>query len=240
MLKPDADYSRRVLDKATPGGRRYASYVTAIELNKGFILTAITFYLLIKDLRDVSAAMMQMSNGWGRSPKYILIIEAYIKRSVAWQSSDYRIYLAALEDILNDLILRWKNLVKKFMGSCAACDLSQLEPCLIGDEFVALQKSYKNQKVDFAGALLSNHKVKLLKMQQELKSTEKKNKVLEDLSAAIDSILKSEATRYKNLADLLIFLDMPKDHTLIAKDRFFETLTAIRRSRFTYLDFKKP
>jgi len=98
-------------------GRRYATFYTAIELNRWFLKTLVEHHEHLKKVKDVAAAKLKLSNQYGRIPKYSNILEVYMLRLQGGVSADYRIYLTGLESVIFDISLKTENLVKKFVGS---------------------------------------------------------------------------------------------------------------------------
>lgn len=222
MFKSDQKFFEGKI-KQYADGRKFAAYFTAIELNRGFLQTLVSHYREIEETHDVPAAIIKLSNEFGRIPKYANILEAYMLRFSQGVSNDYRIYNPALEGIIFDMNDRANCLVKRFVGHFQDHALAALNLYGSEDYEAFLEKCRSSSELDLIDFWTTNH-TQLYKIRDKiLDKAPVLTKPQLQLLLFIEEALGGRITmKYPHLSDLAIALECPKDHNMIAYDHSFD------------------
>lgn len=242
-LKLPTPKANKYLDSTTSNGRRMASSYSVIEMNKRLLVVAINFYDTINELRDVASAKIELSNKWGREPKYYLILDGIVERNKTSDfKNDYKSYLALLEIIIVDIQDKIYTLVHSFNGDFKSHPLYKTR-IFSKDNFEQLRQEGGNfNPKDFLDTWKKDQK-QLEQASQyfdNLKTKKKLNKIETEIDALVKELLKDyPSPTWKNMGDLLIALNSPKSHNLLAHDNLFSTLGNMLSKPTLYITFPK-
>lgn len=233
--------SSRYLNQVAGAGRRSASSYSIMELNKRFLVLAIDYYQTIEKLRDVGSAKIELSNRWGRAPKYYLIFDGLVERNkTADYKNDFRAYLALLEMVIIDTHDRLISLAHNYNGDFLKHPLFKVR-LTSKDDFAKLNilaKSY--DKKDYIDIWRNDTEQlnQAIAYFEELSLTKKLNKTQAKIFDLVRSLKQNDPIKsWEHMGDLLISLNSPKSYTLLAHDKLFTILCEMLAKRTLYVDF---
>lgn len=222
------------LESITPKGKRYATYYSIIEINRGCLASMLKLYNKVDELRDVSSAWVQISNSFGRTTKYVTLLNSLMMRyHKSIDHNNYQNYLAYLEIIIIDIQDRISSLIHQFIGSFANDSLGSF--FLESKEDFFLHGELIKQKTNFEEFIKTN-KDQIIDMsnyfKNQNKTLNKSEKLINDL---VDSILTKPNITHVHKGDLVIALDCPKKHILIAHDKIFNIILSAQSKNGHYV-----
>lgn len=209
------------------GGRRFAAYYTAIELNRGFLQTMVEHHQQVLELQNVPAAVTVLSNKFGvRRSKYGNILHAYMLRFSGSIPADYRIYSAQLESVIFDMTDRANELVKRFIGHFEDHALAALSLYSNEDYDDFLERCSTSSNIDFED-FWADHDAQIYKMREKIlnkfdKHLRVKKEELE-LFYFLEELLGGNIKPdYKHTSDFVISLECPRSYNMVAHDKSFD------------------
>jgi hypothetical protein len=211
------------------GGARFAAFYTAIELNRGFIQTLVRHYKKVEELQDVASAWVILSNEFGARPsKRGAILVSYMLKYQQSIPANYKLYLASLEIIITDITDKASLLVKQFIGHYGDHALSSLG-LYSSNEYEQFLKDCKEYgSLDLTEVWVDSDE-QLMGMYEKLVSQSRYKKIDLDTLNFIEALLMDDyKTKYPHIDDLVISLECPQPHKMVAKDRSFETLIPLQ------------
>lgn len=222
MFKSDQKvFEQKIEDCA--GGRRFAAYLTAIELNRGFLNKLVSHYKKVDEIQDVAAAIVILSNEFGgRTSKYGNILEAYMIRFSGGVSGDPRVYLSALESVLFDMTDRVNELIKHFVGHFEDHALAALSLYSNEDYEDFLEKCKSSSDVDFEEFWV-DYANQLYKLRDKiLAKAPRLTKDELELLEFVEATMGGGDVSYQHKSDFAISLDCPRAYEMVAHDHSFE------------------
>ena len=231
IIELDARLKHLVQTRLTSSGKTMASYFSLIEINKRFLSLAINMYETIYDLRDVEAAKIKLSNEYGRTSKYYMIIDALVGRNViaTGGSPGYKFYIAQLEVVIVTLQDEIYSMVSEFKGTFAKHPIVLSRVYKASDFGKHIRVVKDNSVIDYSETWT--------KYDSELKSVNAYFDSLPKLTRALqreihELIMKVIAdpdfqpnTRFtpsKHIGDLTIGLNAPLGVHILAHDKFYD------------------
>lgn len=245
IIKLDVKLRQLVLTKLTTPGKTAASYLTLIEINKYFLVVAIEMYELIKEHKDVSSAVMKLSNSYGRRANYFMIIMALVDRNIVNTGSmpGYRTYISQLETVIVTLQDEVYYMVSEFHGVYKKHPIV-LSRVFSADDFDLHTKVVAANKVLDYSETWNKYQAELLNADEyfktESKLTRKLQREIHELVQAVleDPDVKQSARKLKgskHFGDMAISLNAPKNVNILAHDHSFEVINEALGKESTYV-----
>lgn len=222
------------------GGRRFAAYYTAIELNRGFLQTMVEHHQKVLELQNAPAAVILLSNKYGtRKSKYGNILQAYMMRFAGSASGDYRVYSATLESVIFDMTDRANDLVKRFIGHFEKHALAALSLYANEDYDDFLKRCKTSGDVDFKDFWF-DHETQIYKMRERILNKCPRLKKAElELFYFLEELLGgSIEPDYEHTSDFAISLECPRSHKMVAHDKSFDMFMPLQDKTGGYVTLR--
>lgn len=244
IISLDADLKKFTLTKLTTHGKSAASYMTIIELNKYFLVLAIKMHKTVTELRDVPAALIELSNGYGRETNYRLILEGLVQRNLIAENKagHYKIYAAQLETLIVTLQDEIYNMVNHFYGSFANHPIVKSRIYSILDFQDHLKIIEEHKDIDYIDVWKKN--INQLRTAEVYFSKNKPtNKLKREVSEVVGRVLREPETKQntrnfpasRHYGDLTVGLDSPMKFRILAHDHSFEIISESLGKQSTYI-----
>ena len=222
--EPNMRIGQKKLLNLTNSSRREASYYTILELNRQLLALAIELYDEVLIQRDPNRAKIKLSNKWGRSAKYFLIIDSLLmSESSSVIHNNYRVYAALLESFIVAMQERIWTLVHAYVGDFKK-HILVMNRVNSADDFEQHKAIIKSLTIDYE-SIWTDHAKELKAALVYFKSLPKPLAADREVMDLIEQILtEPKKANRKHFGDLVISLNAPNNARMLAHDKIFTTL----------------